>query len=192
MLQSGYNNPKVLYSYGIVLISDLSEQIQLDRPNRQKEFQMASNYSVQISNEQTEVAVTGRISKIRPGEGNMTGKVVNVSMAVSRRYPEMKDGQAVMVDGKASWKEVTSFIDMALWGKSVEFFHANVGDVATAGFSLADMVASPYTKGDGTLGANLKVGRANYIKIIARKIGASDQPTPESVPVDVPEEVINF
>ena len=142
---------------------------------------MSATYSINISNEQSAASMTGRVSKIRKGEGEYAGKVVNVSMAVSRRYPEMKDGQQVIVEGKASWKEVTAFYDLALWGKSAEFFHANVGDVVTAGFHLADVVAHPYTKNDGTTGANLKVGRADYIKVIARKLGnGQDEPTAEA------------
>jgi hypothetical protein len=143
---------------------------------------MSATYSVSISNELSNVTGSGRISKVRPGEGDYAGKVVNVSVAVSRRYPEMKDGQPVMVDGKASWKEITAFYDIALWGKSAQYFKGNVGDVVTFGFSLADVTAHPYTTKDGVAGASLKVTRADFIKVIARKNGnGADEPTAEAV-----------
>ena len=150
---------------------------------------MVSTYSVSISNEQSNITGAGRISKVRKGEGDYAGKVVNVSVAVSRRYPEMKDGEQVMVDGKASWKEITAFYDLALWGKAAQFFKGNVGDVVTFGFSLADLVAHPYTSADGKNGANIKVNRASFIKVIARKnSNGSDEPTPEAVGEPEPAE----
>ena len=141
---------------------------------------MAALYTASISNEMSDITGAGRISKVRKGEGEYAGKVVNVSVAVSRRYPEMKDGANVKgADGKDVWKDVTSFYDMALWGKACEYFKGAVGDIVTFGFSLADLAARPYTKEDGTQGANLKVARAAYIKVIARKQG-DGQPQTEA------------
>jgi hypothetical protein len=131
---------------------------------------MSTLYSVNLVNEFAEARLVGRISKVRPGAGDHAGKVVNTTIVLSRSYKEMKDGAEVLgTDNRPIWHEKTMFLDLALWGTGVKFFKAASGDVLMADFNLADLTASQYTKDDGTTSMNYKVGRVNFLKVVARK-----------------------
>jgi hypothetical protein len=155
---------------------------------------MAASYKINLINEFSDVRPVCRISKVRPGEGDYTGKVVNVTVVPTRSWKEMKDGQVVKVDGKEVWKDKSVFLDLALWGKGVEFFHANPGDVLMADFSLADLSATPYTTKDDKAGMNFKFNRVNFLKVVARK-NAEGQDVPvqeEPIAGGEPEESVTL
>ncbi len=132
-----------------------------------------------LRNTDAESRIRGRVGSIRRNEKDGR-KVANVSVAFRRSWP-VKDE-----NGKATgdFKEQTGWMEFACWELAAERV-ANVekGDIVECSFSMADIVADPYTDKAGAAKASVKVQRATVL-LVAKHVGGekaeatADEPLP--------------
>lgn len=117
---------------------------------------MSKQYSAMIPNALAEVTIVGRVTRDAEMRYTPAGKAVtNLSIAVSRRYND-----------QGEWKEVTSFLGLAVWGEDAAPRANNVkkGDIISATFNVADMKARAY-ESNGETKTSIEVGRAQVSRV---------------------------